>query len=512
MRPIITTVASATCLLAGLLAAGPAAGNGGPFAVHYPGGNVGAKGVSARLDPSLKPTRETRLRVVEEELTIRMQRVLLSGLPVAEVKAAYTIENPTGDEVRVHFGFPILRDILGGGGFGGFGPNATLLRVTVDKARNEIKTDVITTSLIYGLMRRSARAAIEKGIAADKELAGLVAAVREARDSANATEQRAGRSAKTVAAGKSAPGGSDAAARPSLQRSTPELDRAARPCNPGSRSGALGTGATRPCWPPSPASIPARAGTPGPMTGSSRSGSRGIRITTRPDRRKKWQKCWPERERTSAPWMRSASKRRRSSSPNWPGASISTSRPTTRPSSRPGAATSASGPSTSARGAIRPREFDAKAAGGRYHGATEDDPTVYTRVDYLSTKGRLSEFEKAVCLDVLKNLPVTFTFAPMNLVHYQVTFPPNSRRVVTVCYAQHAYVDTAGKGSYQLAYVLHPATFWDNFGPIHLTVLAKKGVACKAWVPLEPGREVTTRDGAFRLSPDRPRIRPTPPR
>ena len=46
-------------------------GNGGPFVVKYPNGDPAAKGVLARLDPTLKPARETRLRVLKEDLTIR---------------------------------------------------------------------------------------------------------------------------------------------------------------------------------------------------------------------------------------------------------------------------------------------------------------------------------------------------------------------------------------------------------------------------------------------------------
>ncbi len=38
-----------------LVAAGLALANGGPFVVTYPGGDPAAKGVLARLDPSLKP-------------------------------------------------------------------------------------------------------------------------------------------------------------------------------------------------------------------------------------------------------------------------------------------------------------------------------------------------------------------------------------------------------------------------------------------------------------------------
>lgn len=39
---------------------------------------------------------------------------------------------------------------------------------------------------------------------------------------------------------------------------------------------------------------------------------------------------------------------------------------------------------------------------------------------------------------------------------------------------------TRGTGNYQLAYVLHPATMWQEFGPIHLTVRLPKGVRCSA--------------------------------
>ena len=104
-------------VLAALCTGQAALGNGGPFVVKYPSGDPAAKGVLARLDPTLKPAEETRLRVVKEDLTIRFlpeqrwkddQRRLP---PLADVTAAYTIENPTDKEVQVDFGFPILRGI-----------------------------------------------------------------------------------------------------------------------------------------------------------------------------------------------------------------------------------------------------------------------------------------------------------------------------------------------------------------------------------------------------------------
>jgi hypothetical protein len=154
-------------------------------------------------------------------------------------------------------------------------------------------------------------------------------------------------------------------------------------------------------------------------------------------------------------------------------------------------------------GRLRPRETDASAdqtaatradPGWRGPSNAELDTTVYARVDYLDPKAPLNKAEKAACLAVLKNLPVTFTFAPMNLLHYRVAFPPKSTRAVTASYRQYAYTDTADGGSYQLAYVLHPATLWKEFGPIHLTIQAPKGVACMASVPLERGAAVGVAD------------------
>ena len=80
---------------------------------------------------------------------------------------------------------------------------------------------------------------------------------------------------------------------------------------------------------------------------------------------------------------------------------------------------------------------------------------------------------------------MTFTFAPMNLLHYQVKFPAKQTRLVTITYRQYAYQDTAEPASYQLAYVLHPASLWQEFGPINLTVRVPAGVACKASAAVE---------------------------
>jgi hypothetical protein len=113
------------------------------------------------------------------------------------------------------------------------------------------------------------------------------------------------------------------------------------------------------------------------------------------------------------------------------------------------------------------------------------DPTIYARVDYLDPNANIDDREKAACKSVLKNLPVVFTFAPMNLLYYRATFPAKSTEVVTVTYKQYPYLDTRDQPSYQLAYVLHPASLWKSFGPIELDVAVPQGVKVASSVPCE---------------------------
>ena len=72
----------------------------------------------------------------------------------------------------------------------------------------------------------------------------------------------------------------------------------------------------------------------------------------------------------------------------------------------------------------------------------------------------------------------------MNLLYYQVKFPAHRHAHRDGQYSQYAYADTRGSGSYQLAYVLHPATLWKEFGPIHVQVELPKGVPCRASTPM----------------------------
>ena len=174
MKPTIIANLAAV-VLAGLLAEHSAFGNGGPFVVKYPGGDPAAKGVFARLDPSLKPGKETRLRVVKEDLGVTFgSRASMRDQPLAEVSAVYTIENPTREEIKADFGFPILRGIYLIGGMS----NTVKVEITSDKEK--VKPILISNSVLYGMIRQAARDVLENGILRDQGLSGVVTPVRGA--------------------------------------------------------------------------------------------------------------------------------------------------------------------------------------------------------------------------------------------------------------------------------------------------------------------------------------------
>ena len=167
-------------------------------------------------------------------------------------------------------------------------------------------------------------------------------------------------------------------------------------------------------------------------------------------------------------------------------------------------------------GEVRPREItvDPKMPEDVLRRAGIYDPTIYARVNYLDPHAHLTEGEKASCEAILKNLPVVFTFAPMNLIHYQVKFPAKSTKTLTVSYEQYAYADTHEPASYQLAYVVHPASLWKEFGPIELEVAVPEGVGVRASVacreagveergwpegmPMRPGRAEKMKVSVYR--------------
>lgn len=383
-------------------------GNGGPFVVRHPGGDPAAKGVLARLHPDLNPGREEQLRVVKEDLTIEFVNDLLgqaNTAPLANVVAAYQIENPTDEEVTLDFGFPILRGIYLNPFAMGMSPQ---VRVTVDG--KYVQTDLISNSAIYGILRQRARDTIERAIAADAKLAGLIkdkarAALAEYvttslkwndRDAALLVEYA------NVDLGKQGLFLVDG--RVGWSRDA-ELNKLAQ-----AHLGTL-------------AAIGEKKAT---QFLAHLAGLFDARSTA-------------DYEAIFTAWGGDVRER---------AVDLTT-------------------------GKIRPRENSGAAA----------DSTIYARVNYLdSNASQLTDAEKASCKTILENLPVTFTFAPMNLLHYQVKFAPHSTQTVTVSYSQYAYEDTAEPKSYQLAYVVYPASLWNEFGPIHLTIKAPADTSARASV------------------------------
>jgi hypothetical protein len=397
--------------------------------VRYPEGDPAAKGTLARLDPNLKPTAEERLRVVKEDLKVAFLSDSdgwdgRTSTPRVTVSAAYTIENPTGQEVTVDFGFPILRGIFLKMGMGPY-PD---VRVMLDK--EYLSADMISNSTIYGIIRQRARGTIDRAIAADARLAELVADVKAGKDRAAA---RGALTAHLVG-----------------QFKWTERDAALMVEYAGLQFGELKH----------------------PPADRSRDG------------------LWFYREGDAAPaganlGALSAIGEQKATQFF---AQLASRFDAQAASTYEGIFTAWGGDvrerSVDLRtGAVRPREIavDAKALALDRH-AGHSDPTVYARVDYFDETAKITDAEKAACRSVLKNLPVVFTFAPMNLLHYRAKFAAKATRVLTVSYSQYAYVDTGAPASYQLAYVVHPASLWKDFGPINLEVSAPEDVAFRASV------------------------------
>jgi len=467
MRAVIV---SGAVLAFSLCAADRLFANGGPFVVKYPGGDPAAKGILARLDPNLKPAREERLRVIKEDLKIIFDPIIGGNLsPLAHVTAVYTIENPTEEEIEVDFGFPILRGIY-------MNPISMMPKPDVEVRMNggrTIHTTLISNSVIYGLIRRQARELIEAAVTKDAELAELVATVR----ATGMVRQRARRAilqttgddtalAKVVA--------EDRVLADVVSDATDVDHAAARAALAEYLSGAMN-------WNTRDVAL---------MVEFASLDFGGIR--TRP------------RDRGHISYHHLRLSREVLSANLGPLGAIGEQKATqffakVASCFDPEAAStyesifSAWGGDIRERsvdlktGEVRPREFSLDAyksanTEGPASPMPPDDPTIYARVEYLDPNATISEAEKASCKTILKNLPVIFTFAPMNLLHYRVKFPANATQTLTVTYKQYAYADTRDPFSYQVAYVLHPASLWKEFGPINLEVVVPEDVPFRASV------------------------------
>ncbi len=422
-----------TAILAvGVLLAATALANGGPFIVKYPGGDPAAKGVLARLGSDLRPDRETRLQVLREDLSIQFTPELWGRInregnpPLVHVTASYRIRNPLQEEIQVDFGFPILRGIY-------INPLSMMIRpaVNVDVDGKSVKATILSNSVIYGIIRQQARETIERVVAADPALSEWFDTIRNSKDIKGETART---SLKAYLQGTKKWNHRDA----TLLVEYAGLDLGDRKIHPFDRGfvafqeaefyqiamGHLGI----------LAAIGEKKATQllahlaGLLDAEAASGYEKIFTSWGGD----------VRERS---------------------VDLLT-------------------------GMVRPREIslESKAPGGTLLAAGLD-PTIYARVDYLDPKANLRPPEKKSLESILKNLPVIFTFAPMNLLHYRVTFPPESEQTVNVSYSQFAYLDTQYPKSYQMAYVLHPASLWDTFGPIHLTVQAPEAAELVSSIP-----------------------------
>lgn len=415
--------------------------NGGPFVLKYPNGDPAAKGVLARLDPDLKPARENRLRVIKEDLKVTFANEQLSakrnadGPPLARVSAEYTIENPTGQEIQVDFGFPILRGIY-------ISPFSMMPRpdVQVNLDKKRIKSTIISNSAIYGIIRQRARQVIENAISNDGRLDNLVPAARTNSAKARGAARKALYDYLVDTLNWNEP---DAM----LMVEYACLDFGTLKSAPPDRV-AWGWTGDRELNELMNANL-------GPLAaiGEQKATQFFAQLACRFD-----PKAGAGYEAIFTAWGGDVRER-----------SIDLQT-----------------------GKLRPREItvDRSALNRPTHyafGSNPMDPTIYARVDYLDPKAKISESEKASCKRILKNLPVIFTFAPMNILHYQVTFPAKSTQTLTVIYSQYPYSDTRSPSSYQLAYVVHPASLWKDFGPINLEVAVPEGISFRASVTCNNG-------------------------
>lgn len=429
--------------------------NGGPFVVKYPKGDPAAKGVLARIGDDLMPGRETRLKVVKEELKIHFYKDPMRRYrgknaskqpavpPLVAVSAEYTIENPTDKEVTVDFGFPILRGIY-------MSPWSMMPMpdAQVKIGDKNLRPTIISNSAIYGIIRQKARAVIEKGIEDDSTLSVLVDVVKKTKGQ--------GRSAVMNRIVYHLVNDRKWNKRNAALMSEYAVLTIAKPKpNPAGRRawGLFGSG---------PAELHnITYGNLGPLAaiGEQKATQLFAQLATGFDK-----DAGSAYEKIFTAW--GGDVRERVVDMN--------------------------------SGKVRPRKLDINKNDKKsLANAAAYDPTVYARVEYFNEHVKMPADEKKACKSILKNLPVVFTFAPMNILYYQAKFPAGKTDKLTVSYKQYAYKDTAGLGSYQLAYVVHPASFWDEFGPINLEVTVPQGVRFRGSVPcvLNPAKTVVIPSG-----------------
>lgn len=427
-----------------LCSAAHALANGGPFLVRRPNGDPAAKGVVAPVLPDLMPGTESRLEVVREDLTFRFTAT--EDRPLVHVTARYTIRNPGDQVIRLRVGFPILRGIYveyRGGAMGSYS-SSPAYRVEMDGREND--SNVISTSTLFDRIRGDAWKRIVAGMDADPELRRLRA--RMAAEPAAADVVRTELVRQLTGRKWDA---RDAALLADLMRAV------------GTKPTPLTAEQQKPiAWPENAAAPPPRH----TIYADQQSFEQVLGGFGDGDRRSFMGALTAIGELKATQLLSHLADR-----------------------FAPGAATgyervfSAWGGDVReqavdpASGALRPRRDDGKNAG-----AGED--SLYARLDYFEPGLIMEPARREACARILKNLPVVFTFAPMNIIISELTFRAGSTHVVTYDYSQYAFDDAGPPASHQLAYVVHPASFWKTFGPIHVTVQVPRGLAVRATMPL----------------------------
>jgi hypothetical protein len=332
---------------------------------------------------------------------------------MVNVRAAYTIENPTARSITVDFGFPIVRGIA-------TSPFAMAPTpdVRAELGDQHVRVDVISNSVIYGIIREQARKTIDLSLSKDKTAAPLSSTIRASTDT---KRKNAREKLRSYMIGNKGWKASDAA----LLIEYCSLDLGKQ--SPG-RVWSWNTS-----MPGNDADIISRNLGPLALIGEQKATQFLAQLASCFDK-----KAGVGYERIFTAWGGNTQER---------SVDLKT-------------------------GKVRPRRFTA--------GPGDVDPTVYARVDYLSDSTAFTKAEKDSCKAILKDLPIIFTFAPMNLLHYQVTFAPKSTEVLTISYGQYAYKDTSDPQTYQFAYLVHPASMWNSFGPINVTVTVPNGIKVRS--------------------------------
>jgi hypothetical protein len=436
----------ATIVMLVMVMESAAMANGGPFLVRSANGDTAAKGVPAPILPDLLPGRESRLRVEREDLAVDFNP---NAASLVDVTARYTIANPGKDDISLDIGFPILRGIYQpyhGGGMGGpgyRGPPA----VHVKLGEKHQAFDIISNTNLLARIREHAYEIVETGITR-MGMKDIYERMKSLTDK-QADVLQAALQAKVRKAGWSE---RDARLLAGFVRAVAYV-------------------------------VPEPTPTPPEQVRE--------QMRRTPDEAGRNWGHWVEEPRTGEiPFVEGTVSIWGTSHPKYLGtlASLGEVKATQLLSHLASLFDPAAGRSyenifAAWGGDVRERAVDMTSGAERPRQVVAPD-TLYARVDYFQEGLVTDPGRRAACKQILADLPVTFTFAPMSLIHTRVRFPGQARLVLEFNYVQHPFVDSGPPPSYQLAYVVHPASFWSEFGPIHVTVRVPKGVPFRASAPL----------------------------